>query len=197
MKRVFLTLLLILLLPAGASGQNILPATLELFGMGGATLPTGTLNDSFDMGYNVGGGGALYFTPHLAAGLSFVYHSFSDEGLLGDTLSVDVDLRIWEIMAFAKYQFIPGPEISPYAKFEIGAFHNDAKISRGGLSTPIADGTEFGLGGGLGIQGRLKDNVGLFVEGMYLINFTERDTAELISLRLGINLYVKPTPVTN
>jgi hypothetical protein len=194
MKKIVLVLALVLV-PGVVSAQVMLPAVLEVSATGGASLPTGSLNETFDTGYNLGGQAAFYFMPQLAVGANAMYHSFSDKAVIDSTI-IDVDLTIWEITAFAKYQLIPSPLIAPYAKVSAGVFYNEIRGSLGDISVPL-DATEFGIGAGLGAQVKLRGSTGLFVEGMYLIDFTDEETTKFISLRGGLNFYIKPRPRVN
>lgn len=188
MKKVVIVIAL-LLMPAGASSQNWLPAPLELTVMGGFDMPTGALNDFYDSGYNLGGQFAFNFWPKLALGASGVYHSFS-ETTEGDSLTFDVDVTIWEVTAFARYRFVSGEVVAPYAKVSMGAFINDVTARVGDTRVHLIDGTEFGLGVGGGLEGKFSSQWGLFLEGMYLIDFTGGEDVKLISMRGGLSLFL-------
>ena len=187
--------LLLLLVPANASSQNWLPAPLELSVMGGFDLPTGALNDFYDSGYNLGGQFAFHFWPKLALGINGNYHSFT-ETAEGDSLNFDFDVTIWEVTAFAKYRFVSGEFIAPYARVSIGAFINDLTARTGDTRIHLIEGTEFGVGAGGGLEGRLSKQWGFFIEGMYLLDLTEGENVKLISMRGGLSLFLERRATT-
>jgi opacity protein-like surface antigen len=188
---------MLLLAPVSASSQNWLPAPLEVSVMGGFDMPTGALNDFYDSGYNLGGQFAFQFWPKIALGINGNRHAFTEPAEI-DSLGFagDVDVTIWEVTAFAKYRFVSGEGIAPYVRASLGAFINDVTARQGDTRIHLIEGTEFGVGVGGGIEGRLSRQWGIFLEGMYLLDFTEDEDVKIISMRGGLSLFLDRRPST-
>jgi hypothetical protein len=180
------TLILVPLAAFGGPPIPMTPGALEFSATGGASVPFGDFNSYAEPGFGVGGQGAFYVMPNLALGGSIFYNSYGVDEIF-DGLNMDVS--IWELTGHGKYLFMPGP-FAPYAKGSVGVFRS--RLEAAGVSSSVND---LGLGGGVGAQLRLPaSNIGLFVEGMSYVVFTEVENTTYYAVRAGINYYVNPTP---
>ena len=144
-----------------------------------------------ETGSNVGGQLGLYAMPQLALGIGILYNRFA----LQDTLEGVVEggnFDIWEFSIFGKYLFLTRGQTHPYVKLMAGGFYSDANVD---LTAPgysvKGDETNFGLGGGVGVQYRIPKKLGLFAEALYMADFTEDTKTYYFGIRCGVNLYFR------
>jgi hypothetical protein len=194
-------IVLALLVPASGFAQSsvVVPGVWELAASAGPSVPTGSFADGFETGYNLGGQLGIYAAPNLGLGVGILYNRLSAKESLvleaTDSLATSADVEIWEFTAFGKYLFLPESRTRPYIKAQAGAYYTDAKVD---LAEPgyfsKFDATNFGLGGGLGVQHRIPRSVGLFAEAMYVVVFTSDESTPYVSVRGGVNFYFRFRP---
>jgi len=185
-----LVLALGLIVGTASAQQAVIPGTFEFAPQGGVSIPTGNLGKVADTGYNVGGQIGFYADPRIAVGFGVLYNNFALSATAGDT-TVTGSSEVWEFTVFGKFLLLRSSKLKPYARISAGGFYNEGIVNLGGPGDSRVQGssTRFGAGGGLGAQYRFPRSVGIFAEGMGMVDFTEGDNTVYWVVRGGLNIY--------
>jgi len=179
-----------LIVGTASAQQAVIPGTFEFAPQGGVSIPTGDFGDIVGTGYNAGGQLGFYADPRIAVGFGVLYNHFDVSAAVPDSV-VTGSAEIWEVTVFGKFLLLRTSKLKPYARVSAGGFYNEGIVNLGGPGNSRVQGssTRFGAGGGLGVQYRFPRSVGIFAEGMGMVDFTEGDDTVYWVVRGGLNIY--------
>ena len=157
--------------------------------------------DGWKMGFGFGGGVGLQFNPQIEASGKFYYNTFGFDWdkLIGGASGVSGDGADFQAIEFGvdlKYMFAAGGQtalLKPYVVLG-GGFVNvkftDATIT-GGTTTymiPFSgiSETKINFSGGAGLDYMMSPQMGIWVEGRFLLIATEGESISFLPIRAGI-----------
>ena len=163
----------IALCATAASAQVGRPVSLGI--SGGASIPTGSLGDGLESGFNVGG--LLQVSPPaspLGLRLEGGYHRFDyANGGNGNT-------RVIDGIANGVVR-LPGQVVRPYLIAGVGAYNVGGEVAGVDLDSE----TNMGLNGGVGIDLPLS-GLAAFVEARYHTIFRDGENLNMVPVTVGI-----------
>lgn len=131
--------------------------------------PTGDLGDDFDGGMTLGLFGEVVSKDHLALEAAFSRAELDMEGDWEER----PELEKWLLELNSKVYFLPEGLLKPYIKGGLVAdFWKIDKLD--------ADGTNFGLDGGVGLSFALTETLSLGGEAAYYYLWSDRDSESLL-----------------
>lgn len=160
---------------------------------GGPTLGLGDFGDAFPNGPH--GLAAFGFQPvGFPVGLRVegMYHRLTGDDELLDFTDLDTRILSGTVNAVVNFTTSPVSPIRPYL-IAGGGLYNTRSV---GDDAPDGAGseTDFGINGGAGLDYRIGQNVGLFLEGRYHLIFTEEDeivgssNTSIVPISLGVRI---------
>lgn len=177
----------------------------EFYINSGVSFPIGPdeFSDYWRMGYNFGGGMGIPVSSNIILIGYFQYNSFrfdddeflQDWGLTGYGISISGgEASIMTISGTIKATLGQTPlPMRPYLCGGVGFF----KLSIGditvydGYSSETAEGDSenaFSILFGAGVDFTIGGRIGLFIEGQYVIGYTEGESTQIFPLKVGIRL---------
>jgi opacity protein-like surface antigen len=152
---------------------------------------------------NFGVGFGYPFTPIFSTTIYFDYGNFGfdgdkfahDMGLSG-VISVDgLNASIITITANFKAA-VPTGTVRPYFSSGGGFFllsRGDGSVSGGGLVVPVEGDSEdaFGINVGAGIEYAVARTVNIFLDGRYVLGFTEGESTRVLPIKLGMKVILR------
>lgn len=201
MKRVTFSIFLLLVTTANilAQGTN----KLEFYCNSGISFPAAPdeFTDYWRMGFNFGGGIGYSVTPNLTLIGYFDFNGFRfdddkflrDYGFSGYGISIsggEASIITFSGNLKATLQTRPS-QVRPYFCGGIGLFKlsiGDVTVyGPGGSATAEGDSeTAFSVLFGAGIDFAIGERMDLFIEGRYVIGFTEDESTQMFPIKLGI-----------
>jgi hypothetical protein len=157
---------------------------------GGVSIPLGDFDDVAEMGYTITPRFGYYVHPRMSVGVEYAYYNngASDdliaflEQLLG--VNVDADFSIHQFTGYGKVLLTTNP-VTPYLRAQLGMYRFGANVDSG-LGSGSDSVSEFGIGGGGGVQFRGQGSVGGFVDAIFHVIFTDESSTELLGVQGGI-----------
>ena len=184
-----------------AYAQN--PKKVELYLNGAVAFPftPDEFSDYWKTSFlNVGGGLGFAMSPSISATIYFDWCSF---GLDGDKLMHDVGVgglvsvsggtASIKVLTGNFKVSIPSGSVRPYFSAGGGLFFlsiSDASVSGGGLVIPVEGDSEnaASINFGLGIDFMVAKTTDIFIDGRYILGFTEDENTSILPIRLGVKL---------
>jgi hypothetical protein len=149
---------------------------------------------------NFGVGFGYPITPIFSSTIYFDYGNFGFDGDkfahdndLSGVISVDgLNASIITITANFKAA-VPTGTVRPYLSGGGGFFFlslGDGSVSGGGLVVPIEGDSEdaFGINVGAGIEFAAAKTVNIFLDGRYVLGFTEGESTGVLPIKLGVKV---------
>jgi hypothetical protein len=186
MKRLTLSLALVLILTTAASAETPIPSTLNFNVGGGINIPS---YDEAKNGYILGGGVGYRLMPNLVLGGEVSYLGYGAEEGTSTMGDVSMKQHFIEYGGTARYYFSSG-KASPYVKGFAGRFKYATDLSGGGLSIDYSY-SDMQYGGGVGLLLRGSAESNLYIEGLYHSLQGEEDSAEIITVTMGMDIDFK------
>jgi len=161
----------------------------------GAAIPTGDFKELADGGFVFGIDAGYFVSRRFALGIEVNPHSFQASAdvvraarLITTDSRADARWTETQITAFGKYLLGSG-RISPFVQFQMGSYRLEAKIEASGGSFSSSE-SNFGFGGGGGLQFRGDGLLGGFVEAMFHDVPTDGSSLTFFDLRGGISFWL-------
>ncbi|MFC1564851.1 hypothetical protein ACFL6G_07930 [candidate division KSB1 bacterium] len=172
----------------------------EIFITVGPSFPMRDVNfsENWNMGINIGAGVGFQLTEQLALAGSFDYNHFPFDDAHFSKLhptELLVSGPVAKIMNFdlrLKFHFpSEDSKISPYITGGGGLFRMTSdelvwidQIGQERATDPVNETVMCGLGGA-GFEYQHSENICIFLEGLYNTGFTERNSTQIIQIKLG------------
>lgn len=200
MRQGILALLALLAMMSPAAAQNV---SLSFHGGAGFPVSPAEFADYWSTGYTVGGGMSYYVLPFLKISGDVAYSEFPFDAI-ALLKEEDVPPGLVEITGGAvsgifltgSLKIIPFPDatvVRPYTRIG-GGFAalsvSDVTVSALNISETVSGASEKAATAlfGAGLDVVLSPSFDLFIEGQYIIAFTEEDHLNLVPATLGFRI---------
>lgn len=149
---------------------------------------------------NFGGGFGYSFSPVVSTNVYFDYGNFGFDGEkfahdlgVGGMISVDGgNASVMTVTANIKAA-VPSGTVRPYFWGGGGLYMlsiDDATVSGGGMVIPAEGSSEnaLGINFGAGVEFTVVKTTSVFVDGRYILGFTEGESTGTLPIRLGVKV---------